>query len=58
LLLLVLPSHTERAAGAADRVQLVDEDDRRRMLACLIEQVAHAGNTNADKHFDGFRPGD
>ena len=52
LLLLVLPAHRDGAAGPAQRVQLVDEDDARRRLARLLEQVAHAGGADADEHLD------
>ena len=40
------------AARAADRVQLVDEDDRGRRLPRLLEQIAHAGGADADDHLD------
>mmetsp|Transcript_743 Transcript_743/g.2210 ORF Transcript_743/g.2210 Transcript_743/m.2210 type:complete len:654 (+) Transcript_743:52-2013(+) len=41
-------------AGAlpADRVNLVDEDDARRVLLCLAEQVTHARRPDADEHLD------
>ena len=45
-------------AGAADRVELVDEDDRRRGLLGLREQVAHARGADADEHLDELRGGD
>ena len=43
-----------RAATArgADRVDLVDEDDRRRAGTGLGEQVAHAAGAHADVHLD------
>ena len=40
------------AARAADGVDLVDEDDRRRVLARLLEQIAHARRAHADDHLD------
>ena len=40
------------AAGAPDRVELVDEDDRRRLLLGLSEEVAHAAGADADDHLD------
>ena len=43
------------AAGAAQRVEFVDEDDRRRLLARLLEQIAHPRRADADEHFDEFR---
>ena len=47
LLLARSPDH-RLAAGAAYGVELVDEDDRRGVLAGLLEEVAHA--TGADPH--------
>ena len=43
------------AAGAADRVELVDEDDRRRRRLGLGEQVAHAARADADDRLDELR---
>ena len=40
------------AARLAERVQLVDEDDARRLLLGLLEQVAHARRAHADEHLD------
>ena len=45
-------------AGAPDRVKLVDEDDRRRGLLGLGEQVADAGGADADDRLDELRRGD
>ena len=42
-------------ARAADRVELVDEDDRRRGLLGLGEQVAHARGADADDRLDELR---
>ena len=44
-----------RRARAADRVELVDEDDRGRGLLGLLEQVAHARGADADDHLDELR---
>ena len=52
LLLLARAADRDLAARAADRVELVDEDDRRRVLARLLEQVAHARRADADDHLD------
>ena len=57
------PSRRDRpisrgAARAAERVELVDEDDRRRPLARLLEQIAHARRAHADEHLDELRAGD
>ena len=46
------------AALAADRVDLVDEDDARRVALRLIEQVAHAARADADEHLDELGAGD
>src|SRR5216117_917926 len=35
-----------------DRVNLVDEDDARRILLALFKQVANARSAHADKHLD------
>ena len=50
------PSHSAAAAaGAPDRVELVDEDDRRRGLLGLLEEVAHARRADADDRLDELR---
>ena len=54
LLLLRRPADRHRPARAPDRVELVDEDDRRRVFARLLEQVAHARGADADDHLDEF----
>ena len=46
------------AALAADRVDLVDEDDARRIALGLVEQVADAAGADADEHLDELRAGD
>src|SRR5437763_734856 len=45
---------------AADGVDLVDEDDARRVLLSLLEEIAHAGRTHADEHLHevGARDGE
>ena len=45
------PAHVARPR-AADRVQLVDEDDRRRRLLGLLEQIAHARCTHTHDRLD------
>src|SRR3546814_18661430 len=52
LLALVVPATQARAAMAADGVDLVDEDDARRVLLALLEHVAHAAGADADEHLD------
>ncbi len=57
LLALVIAAAETGAAMAADRVDLVDEDDARRILLGLFEHVAHAAGADADEHFDEVRAG-
>ena len=52
LLALVVAAAEAGAAMAADRVDLVHEDDARRRLLRLLEQVAHARGADADEHLD------
>ena len=58
LLALVMGAAEARAALAADRVDLVDEDDARRVALGLVEQVADAAGADADEHLDELRAGD
>ena len=58
LLALVVSAAETRAALAADRVDLVDEDDARRALLRLLEEVAHARRADADEHLDEVRARD
>jgi hypothetical protein len=57
LLALVVAAAEAAAARAlaADRVELVDEDDRRRGLLGLLEEVAHARGADADDRLDELR---
>ena len=52
LLLVVAAQAGKGAARAAQRVELVDEDDGRRLGARLLEQVAHPRRAHADEHLD------
>src|SRR3954453_5176182 len=58
LLALVVTAAQAGAAMAADRVDLVHEDDAGRALLGLVEQVAHARGADADEHLDEVRAGD
>ena len=58
LLALVVAAAQAGAAMAADRVDLVDEDDAGRVLLGLVEHVAHAAGADADEHLDEVRAGD
>jgi hypothetical protein len=48
----------EGAAGAAECIELVDEDDGRRLGARLLEEVAYAGSAHADEHLHELRTAD
>ena len=51
VLALVVASHGRTlAAGAADGVNLVDENDAGRLLLGLLEEVAHAARADAHEH--------
>ena len=53
LLAFVVRDEPDPAAAAlADRVDLVDEHDRGRGGAGLLEQIAHARGADADEHLD------
>src|SRR6187455_1055599 len=43
---------------ATDRVDLVDEDDARRVLLALLEQVADTARADADEHLHEVRAAD
>ena len=58
LLALVVAAAEAGAALAADRVDLVDEDDRPAHAAGLLEQVADAAGADADEHLHEVRTGD
>jgi hypothetical protein len=44
-------------AAAAERVELVDEDDARRLLAGLLRELPHALRADADVHLVEVRAG-
>lgn len=52
LLALVVTAAEAGAAMAADRVDLVDEDDRRGVRLGLLEEVTDSGGTDTDEHLD------
>jgi hypothetical protein len=58
LLALVVAAAEAGAAVAADGVDLVHEDDARRRLLRLLEEVAHARGADADEHLDEVGAGD
>jgi hypothetical protein len=57
LLALVVTAAQPGAAMAPDRVDLVDEDDARRMGLALLEQVADPAGAYADEHLDEIGAG-
>ncbi len=58
LLALVVAAAQAGPALAADRVDLVDEDEAGGALAALLEHVAHARGADTDEHFDEVGAGD
>ena len=52
LTLVVSAGRSSDTACAAQRIQFINEDDRRRLPAGLLEQVAHARRPHADEHLD------
>ena len=58
LLALVVAAAEAGAALAADRVDLVHEDDRGRLLLRGLEEVADACGTDADEHLHEVGTGD
>src|SRR4029079_4439620 len=55
LLALVMRAAEAGAALAADRVDLVDEDDARAVALGLVEEVADAAGADADEHLHELR---
>jgi hypothetical protein len=58
LLPLVVAAAHPRAAMATDRVDLVDEDDRRCAGLGLLEEVADPAGAHTDEHLDEVAPRD
>ena len=52
LFALLVAAHRALHARLAKRIELVDEDDARRLGFGLLEQVAHACGPDADEHLD------
>ena len=55
LLALFVAADRALHADLAERVELVDEDDARRLGFGLLEQIADAGGADADEHLDELR---
>src|SRR5437870_4368810 len=47
-----MASAKTRAAVPPHGVNFIDEDDTRRVLFALNEEIAHSGSADADEHFD------
>ena len=58
LALIVAAAGTSATAGTTHGVDLVNEDDARRLRLGLLEQVAHAGGTDTDEHLHEVRARD
>ena len=58
LLALVVATTEPGAALATDGVDLVDEDDRRRLLARGLEEIAHPGRADTHEHLHEVGAGD
>ena len=58
LFALVVSAAQARAAMPAHGVDFIDEDDARRVLLALLEQIAHAAGADAHEHFHEIRTGD
>src|SRR5262249_61911424 len=53
-----MPAAEAGAPAAADRVDIVHEDDTGGVLLALLKQVADPGGADADEHLDEVRPRD
>src|SRR5438874_2182668 len=51
LLAFVVAADVTAAARFTEGVELVDEDDARRLLFGLLKHIANAGGADADEHF-------
>jgi hypothetical protein len=58
LLALVVATAQAGAAMASDGVDFVDENDARRVLLALLEEIAHAACAHADEHLNKIGTGD
>src|SRR5207249_6137933 len=58
LLTLVMTAAKPCSTQPAHCVDFVGEDDARRMLLALLEEISHARGSDADEHFDEVRPAD
>lgn len=58
LALVIGAGESAAAPGAADGVDLVDEDDAGRAAPGLLEEAPHAGGAHADEHLHEVGPGD
>ena len=52
LLSFIVASAETRASLTADGVDFVNENNRRSIFLCLVEQIADTRRTDTDKHFN------
>ena len=57
LLTLVVSGESAAVTFFADGIDLIDKDDTRCFLICLLEQVTHLRSSHADEHLDKLRTG-
>ena len=57
LLPLIMPAAHAGSPAAADRINLIDEDDAGLVFLCFRKQIPDAGCADTDKHFHKIRPG-
>ena len=52
LLALIVSATQTSATMTSHRVDFINEDDARRILLALLEQIAHAARAHANEHLD------
>src|SRR5262245_3188895 len=58
LFALIMPAAEASAAMAAHSVDFIDEDDARRVLLALLEEIADAARAYPHEHLNEIRSGD
>ena len=58
LLALVISAHAASVTLFTDGIDLIDKDDTRSFLICLLEEVPDLRGTHADEHLNELRAGD
>src|SRR5690606_33109591 len=54
---LLLPASIRTAAAATQRIELVDEDDARRLGPRLLDEITHPARSHPDVHLGELRAG-